>query len=124
MEAHRDLTSWITKGQRKYPKLVDWVEENIEETLTFYRLPRAHHKHLKSTNMLERLNEEIKRRTRVVRIFPNTDACQRLIRALCVETSEAWLESSRYLGQGPVDRTQKGTLGKVWLIAADGRQTP
>jgi len=44
--------------------------------LSFYRLPRAHHKHLKSTNMLERLNEEIKRRTRVVRIFPNTSrAC-------------------------------------------------
>jgi hypothetical protein len=42
------------------------------ETLSFYRLPRAHHKHLKSTNMLERLNEEIRRRTRVVRIFSNT----------------------------------------------------
>ncbi len=47
---------------------------NIEETLTFYRLPRQHHKHLKSTNMLERLNEEIRRRTHVVRIFPNGEA--------------------------------------------------
>ena len=55
----------------RYPRLVAWVEEKIEETLTFYRLPRQHHKHLKSTNMLERLNEEIKRRTYVVRIFPN-----------------------------------------------------
>src|SRR5262249_44619915 len=45
-------------------------EENIEETLSFYRLPRQHHKHLKSTNMLERLNQEIKRRTHVVQIFP------------------------------------------------------
>jgi hypothetical protein len=43
-----------------------WVEENIEETLSFYRLPRQHHKHLKSTNMWERLNEEIERRTRVM----------------------------------------------------------
>lgn len=112
MEAHRDLTSWITKWQRKYPKLVDWVEENIEETLTFYRLPRAHHKHLKSTNMLERLNEEIKRRTRVVRIFPNTDACQRLIRALCVETHEAWLESSRYLNMDLLIEHKKTLLKK------------
>ena len=73
------------------------MEENIGETLTFYRLPVQHHKHLKSTNMLERLNEEIKRRTRVVRIFPNEASCLRLIRALAVETHEGWLEASRYL---------------------------
>ena len=57
-----DLAAWLTRWQRKYPKLRDWVEENIGSTLTFYRLPRQHHKHLKSTNMLERLNEELKRR--------------------------------------------------------------
>jgi transposase-like protein len=60
----------IAKWGARYPKLVGWVEETIEETLIFYRLPRQHHKHLKSTNMLERLNEEIKRRTHVIRIFP------------------------------------------------------
>ena len=49
---------------RIYPKLTDRVEVHIGETLAFYRLPRRHHKHLKSTNLLERLNEEIKRRTR------------------------------------------------------------
>ena len=96
-EAQRDLSAWIGKWQAKYPKLVDWVEANITETLTFYLLPRAHHKHLKSTNMLERLNEEIKRRTLVVRIFPNTESCLRLIRALCIETHETWLEDNRYL---------------------------
>ena len=85
-EANRDLAAWITKWQGKYPKLVDWVEGNIIETLTFYRLPRAHHKHLKSTNMLERLNEEIKRRTRVVRIFPNPASCLRLLPDGQVET--------------------------------------
>ena len=52
---------------------------------------------MKSTNMLERVNEEIKRRTRVVRIFPNRDSCIRLIRALAVETHEGWLEEHRYL---------------------------
>src|SRR5262249_31950930 len=68
----------LAKWSGKYPKLTSWVEENIDETLTFYRLPRQHHKHLKSTNMLERLNEEIKRRTHVVRIFPNGESCLRL----------------------------------------------
>ena len=58
------------------------------ETLAFYRLPRQHHKHLKSTNMLERYNQEIKRRTHIVRVFPNGESCLRLIRALAVETHE------------------------------------
>ena len=96
-EAQKDLSAWICRWQKTYPRLCDWAEENISETLTFYRLPRGHHKHLKSTNMLERLNEEIKRRTRVVRIFPNSESCLRLVRALAVETHEGWLEEHRYL---------------------------
>ncbi len=96
-EARRDLAGWLEKWQSKYPKLCDWVEDNIEETLSFYRLPRHHHKHLKSTNMLERLNQEIKRRTHVVRIFPNAASCLRLVRALAVETHEEWIEGTRYL---------------------------
>ena len=67
------------------------MEENIEETLSFYRLPRQHHKNMKSTNMLKRLMEEIKRRTLVVRIFPNAAACLRLVRALAIEIDENWL---------------------------------
>lgn len=97
LEARRDLSSWLERWEGRYPKLCAWVEENIEETLTFYRLPRAHHKHLKSTNMLERLNEEIKRRTWVVRIFPNAASCLRLVRALAVERHEDWIEGTRYL---------------------------
>ena len=69
-EAQQDLQAWLTRWAPRYPQLTDWVEQHIGETLNFYRLPRQHHKHLKSTNMLERLNAEIKRRTRVVRIFP------------------------------------------------------
>jgi putative transposase len=56
-EARTDLAAWLTKWSTRYPKLCDWVENNIEETFTFYRLPHQHHKHLKSTNMLERLND-------------------------------------------------------------------
>ncbi len=89
--------AWLTRWQTKYPELTNWVEAHIGKTLTFYRLPRAHHKHLKSANMLKRLNEAIKRRTRVVRIFPNTESCLRLVRALCVETHERWLEDNRTL---------------------------
>jgi putative transposase len=96
-EARRDLAGWLERWQGKYAKLCDWVEENIEQTFSFYRLPRQHHKHLKSTNMLERLNQEIKRRTHVVRIFPNQESCLRLVRALAVEQHEEWLEGPRYL---------------------------
>jgi transposase-like protein len=109
-EANRDLAAWIAKWQGKYPKLVDWAESNIGETLTFYRLPRAHHKHMKSSNMLERLNEEIKRCTRVVRIFPNIPSCLRLVRALCVETHETWLEDNRYLNMTLLAEQKKELL--------------
>src|SRR6516165_9758961 len=106
-EARRDLAAWITKWSGKYSKLTGWVEDNIDETLTFYRLPRQHHKHLKSTNMLERLNEEIRRRTHVVRIFPNGDSCLRLVRALAVETHETWLEQHRYLNMDDLREHKK-----------------
>ncbi len=109
-EARADLAAWITRWQGKYPKLTDWVEESIEETFTFYKLPRQHHKHLKSTNMLERLNGEIRRRTRVVRIFPNTESCLRLVRALAVETHEDWLEANRYLNMEYLKERKKEVL--------------
>jgi putative transposase len=96
-EARRDLKGWLEKWAGKYPKLCEWVEGNIEETWTYYRLPLAHHKHLKSTNLLERFNQEIKRRTLVVRIFPDEASCLRLIRAIAAETHEEWMEGSRYL---------------------------
>jgi putative transposase len=112
-EARRDLAAWLTKWQGKYPKLCDWVEQTIEETLSFYRLPLAHHKHLKSTNMLERLNEEIKRRTHVVRIFPNEASCLRLVRALTMETHENWIEATRYLNMDLLREHRKQLLRKL-----------
>ncbi len=106
-EARADLAQWLTKWQGKYPKLTDWAEETIEETFSFYRLPRRHHKHLKSSNMLERFNEEIRRRTYVVRIFPNAPSCLRLVRALAVETHENWLEANRYLNMDDLREHKK-----------------
>jgi putative transposase len=106
-EARRDLAAWLRRWQERYPKLCAWVESNIEETFTFYRLPRPHHKHLKSTNMLERLNEELKRRTHVIRIFPDERSCLRLVRALAIETHEEWLENARYLDMEPLREQRK-----------------
>jgi putative transposase len=80
----------------------------LKQTLTFYRLPQAHHQHLKSTNLLERLNEELKRRTLVVRIFPNTASCLRSIRALAVEIKENWIEATRYLNMELLSEQKKG----------------
>ena len=109
-EVRRDLAAWLSKWQGKYPKLCDWVEENLDETLSYYRLPLAHHKHMKSTNMLERLNQELKRRTHVVRIFPNAASCLRLVRALAVETHENWLEAIRYLNMDHLKELKKQML--------------
>jgi putative transposase len=96
-EARRHLGQWMQRWQHLHPKLCSWVETNIEETFAFFRLPRAHHKHLKSTNLVERLNQEIKRRTLLVRIFPDEASCLRLVRALAVEIHEQWVDENRYL---------------------------
>jgi putative transposase len=111
-EARKDLAAWLARWQTKYPRLCNWVEDNIEETLSFYQLPLGHHKHIKSTNMLERLNEEIRRRTRVVRIFPNEQSCLRLVRALAVEIHENWIEAHRYLDMDLLKEHKKQELIK------------
>ena len=106
-EAKRDLAAWLAKWPSTCPKLCSWVEDHIEETLAFYRLPRQHHKRLKSTNLLERLNEEIKWRTHVVRIFPNAAGYLRLVRALAVGTHEDRLEAHRYLNMDDLREHKK-----------------
>ncbi|ESX97733.1 transposase ISRM5, partial [Mesorhizobium sp. LNJC399B00] len=109
-EARADLAAWLAKWSARYPRLTGWAEDAIGQTLTFFRLPRQHHKHLKSTNMLERLNEEIRRRTYVVRIFPNAESCLRLVRALAVETKENWMEANRYLNMDDLREHKKLAL--------------
>ena len=109
-EAQADLAAWLKRWEQRYPRLTDWAEQAIGETLTFYRLPRQHHKHLKSTNLLERVNEEIKRRTRVVRIFPNPESCLRLVRALCAEIHETWLEDNRYINMDLLKEQKKAAM--------------
>ena len=112
-EARQDLAAWLAKWSKRYAKLCAWVEDNIGETLSFYRLPKQHHKNMKSTNMLERLMEEIKRRTLVVRIFPNAASCLRLIRALAVELDENWIEAMQYLNMEPLAEQKKEAMRRI-----------
>jgi putative transposase len=75
---------------QKKDLVFQWLEDNIEDTLAVYSLPIDHRKKMRSTNMVERLNEELKRRSRVVRIFPNEQSCLRLLSAVCIEIAEDW----------------------------------
>ena len=77
-------------------KAAEYLDEHCEEILSVYSLPEPHRKRLRSTNMLERLNQEIKRRTVIIRIFPNEKSCLRLISALAIETNDEWV-SRKYL---------------------------
>ena len=78
-------------------KVAEHLEEHVEECLACLPFPESHRRRIRTTNGLERLNQEIKRRTSVVRIFPNRHSCLRLVSALAVEQSEEWLTGRRYL---------------------------
>lgn len=89
----------VVFGNTTYGKPCDRVEGSIEETLTYYQLPLAHHKHMTLTDMQERLNQEINGRTHAVRMFRSAASCPRLVRAMAVETRENLLEAIRYLNR-------------------------
>jgi len=95
-EAQGHLAAVVEALAERYPKVAAWLEEAGEEASAVYALPKAHRKQMRSTNMLERWHQEVKRRTRVVRIFPDGPSCLRLVTALSMETSEEW-QGRRYL---------------------------
>ena len=95
--AERYLAEAVEAYQKQAPKLAAWMETNVPEGLTVFDFPRGHWRRIRTTNMVERLNREIRRRTRVASIFPNEDSCLRLITALLMETSEAWVTGRVYL---------------------------
>lgn len=80
-----------------HPRIATAVDEECEECLAVVHFPATHRQFLRTNNALERFNQEIKRRTRVVRIFPNEQSCLRLVSALCAETSEEWMTNRRFL---------------------------
>jgi putative transposase len=91
------LARAVAKYARTASKLSAWMEESIPEGLTVYTFPKEHWRRLRTTNGLERISQEIKRRTRVVRIFPNEAACLRLVSAILMEISEEWETGKVYL---------------------------
>ena len=95
-QARRNLREAASELEHDYPKVSRLLDEHGEEILTVYALPAPHRRKMRSTNMLERFNQELKRRTRVVRIFPDDGSCLRLVSALSMEANEEWLER-RYL---------------------------
>jgi len=94
--ARKRMDETIESLEKIHPKVSKMLEKNGEDILTVYQLPVWQRRGMKSTNMLERYNQELKRRTRVVRIFPNQESCLRLVTALAMETTEEWL-GRRYL---------------------------
>ena len=100
-EAERQLELAVKKYQTSAPKLAGWLEENVPEGLAIFALPRPHRRRLRTSNMLERLNEEIKRRTRVAGLFPSEASALRLVSAVLMEISEDWETNRKYLTMGP-----------------------
>jgi len=89
----------VQKYAAKYPKAMEALEEGLEDSLSFYAFPKLDSRKIASTNMLERLNEEIRRRTRVVGIFPNPDSYLRLVTTFLMEYAEDWSVSRAYLSE-------------------------
>ena len=96
-EADTLLSKTVQKYVKSVPKLAQWLQEAVPEGLTVFALPSAHQRLLRTTNMLERVNQEIRRRTRVVGIFPNEAACLRLVSAVLMEISDDWEAGRVYL---------------------------
>jgi transposase-like protein len=96
-EANRLLASAVKKYAERAPRLSLWMKENLEQGLTVMAFPAEHQRRLRTTNLCERVNREIKRRTRVVSIFPNARSLERLVTAVLMEMSEDWQSSTRYL---------------------------
>jgi putative transposase len=96
-DAQALLARTVAKYAPTASKLAAWMETNLPEGLTVMAFPTAHRQRLRTVNALERLNQELRRRTKVVRVFPNEAACLRLVSALAMETSDEWETGKTYL---------------------------
>jgi putative transposase len=92
----------IERYQKRAPEFAKWLEENVDESLTVYQFPREHWKKIRTSNGMERVNREIKRRTRVAVLFPNKDSALRLVTGVIMEIHEDWLTGRPYLDMSPL----------------------
>ena len=103
----------IDKLEIEKPEIARWIDEEIESCFSVYNLPESHHKRMRSTNMIERLNQELKRRSRVIRIFPNDASCLRLLGTMCMEQSEVWESGRMYLTMRTSDENTDQDFAKA-----------
>jgi putative transposase len=96
-EAESLLARTVEKYEKSAPKLARWMQESIPEGLTVFSFPAEHRRLIRTTNGLERVNQEVRRRTRVARLFPNEASCLRLVSAILMEISEDWQTGKVYL---------------------------
>lgn len=96
-EALRLLELFIDDYKDTAPQLADWAENAIPEGLVVFQMPDEHRRRIRTSNMLERLNREVNRRTSVVGIFPNIESCLRLVTAVTMEKSDEWETGRVYL---------------------------
>lgn len=96
-DAERLLAQAVQEYSPKASALADWMEKNIPEGVTIFDFPSEHHRRIRTTNCLERLNREIRRRSRVAVLFPNEASCLRLVSAIVMETSEEWQTNRTYI---------------------------
>lgn len=96
-EAKRQLDLFIERYEKSAPRLTAWAEQNLQEGLTILQFPEEHRRRIRTSNVLERVNKEILRRTRVATLFPNEDSCLRLVSAVLMEISEEWETGRKYL---------------------------
>jgi transposase-like protein len=100
------LKSMVANHRKTAPELATWLEENVIESLSVLSLPPEHRPRMRTSNAAERLNQEIKRRTRVARVFPNTQSLLRLVSAVLNEISDDWESSKTYLNMNPPSQQQ------------------
>ena len=96
-ESERLLAMSVQKYEQTASKLATWMEETIPQGLTVFEFPPEHQRRLRTSNGVERLNREIRRRSRVATIFPNEASCLRLVSAVLMEISEEWVTGRIYL---------------------------
>jgi putative transposase len=118
--ARARLKEVLDQWRPGHEELVDWLEDNIEETMAYFHFPPGFRVQIRTTNMLERFNQELKRRSEVIRVFPNAESCLRLMTALAMEQTMEWACQKQYLDMKELEEwdrkngisdTERSTIG-------------